>query len=228
MMQYLLDANAVIALLNDSNSFTAQRARRHKPQRGRNLRDRRARTVLWRLQEPAGIAQRRHRRCVAVRDRRIRSRRCAPLRRSSGGAGLAWNTDRSVRCVDCRSSEGARIDSRDAQHCRIWTGIGFTARGLGAGARQETVAAQSSPIRGKGTGLELVQSNLTLCVEPRRCGRHPAVFHINTESGGSRRLKPNDGFYIWKVPARRRGRPNLPKTRSVRVLANRRTSRIYE
>ena len=31
-MKYLLDANAVIALLNDSNSFTAQRARRHKPQ----------------------------------------------------------------------------------------------------------------------------------------------------------------------------------------------------
>jgi tRNA(fMet)-specific endonuclease VapC len=31
-MKYLLDANAVIALLNDSNSSTAQRARRHKPQ----------------------------------------------------------------------------------------------------------------------------------------------------------------------------------------------------
>jgi tRNA(fMet)-specific endonuclease VapC len=31
-MKYLLDANAVIALLNDSNSLTAQRARRHKPQ----------------------------------------------------------------------------------------------------------------------------------------------------------------------------------------------------
>jgi tRNA(fMet)-specific endonuclease VapC len=31
-MKYLLDSNAVIALLNDSNSSTAQRARRHKPQ----------------------------------------------------------------------------------------------------------------------------------------------------------------------------------------------------
>ena len=31
-MKYLLDANAVIALLNDANSATAQRARRHKPQ----------------------------------------------------------------------------------------------------------------------------------------------------------------------------------------------------
>ncbi|SRR6266851_342251 len=31
-MKYLLDANAVIALLNDSDSLTAQRARRHKPQ----------------------------------------------------------------------------------------------------------------------------------------------------------------------------------------------------
>jgi tRNA(fMet)-specific endonuclease VapC len=30
-MKYLLDANAVIALLNDSRSMTAQRARRHKP-----------------------------------------------------------------------------------------------------------------------------------------------------------------------------------------------------
>ncbi len=30
-MKYLLDANAVIALLNDSRSVTAQRARRHKP-----------------------------------------------------------------------------------------------------------------------------------------------------------------------------------------------------
>jgi tRNA(fMet)-specific endonuclease VapC len=30
-MTYLLDANAVIALLNDTNSLTAQRARRHKP-----------------------------------------------------------------------------------------------------------------------------------------------------------------------------------------------------
>lgn len=31
-MKYLLDANAVIALLNDTNSLTAQRTRRHKPQ----------------------------------------------------------------------------------------------------------------------------------------------------------------------------------------------------
>jgi tRNA(fMet)-specific endonuclease VapC len=31
-MKYLLDANAVIDLLNDSSSSTAQRARRHKPQ----------------------------------------------------------------------------------------------------------------------------------------------------------------------------------------------------
>jgi tRNA(fMet)-specific endonuclease VapC len=31
-MTYLLDANAIIALLNDTNSSTAQRARRHKPQ----------------------------------------------------------------------------------------------------------------------------------------------------------------------------------------------------
>ena len=31
-MKYLLDANAVIALLNDTNSLTAQRARRQKPQ----------------------------------------------------------------------------------------------------------------------------------------------------------------------------------------------------
>jgi tRNA(fMet)-specific endonuclease VapC len=31
-MKYLLDANAVIALLNDTNSVTAQQARRHKPQ----------------------------------------------------------------------------------------------------------------------------------------------------------------------------------------------------
>jgi tRNA(fMet)-specific endonuclease VapC len=31
-MKYLLDANAVIALLNDIHSLTAQRARRHKPQ----------------------------------------------------------------------------------------------------------------------------------------------------------------------------------------------------
>lgn len=30
-MRYLLDANAVIALLNDTKSLTAQRARRHKP-----------------------------------------------------------------------------------------------------------------------------------------------------------------------------------------------------
>lgn len=30
-MKYLLDANAVIALLNDTRSLTAQRARRHKP-----------------------------------------------------------------------------------------------------------------------------------------------------------------------------------------------------
>lgn len=30
-MTYLLDANAVIALLNDTNSLTAQRVRRHKP-----------------------------------------------------------------------------------------------------------------------------------------------------------------------------------------------------
>ena len=30
-MTYLLDANAVIALLNDANSLTAQRARRRKP-----------------------------------------------------------------------------------------------------------------------------------------------------------------------------------------------------
>ena len=32
MMTYLLDANAVIVLLNDPNSSIAQRARRHKPQ----------------------------------------------------------------------------------------------------------------------------------------------------------------------------------------------------
>jgi tRNA(fMet)-specific endonuclease VapC len=31
-MKYLLDANAVIALLNDANSVTAKHARRHKPQ----------------------------------------------------------------------------------------------------------------------------------------------------------------------------------------------------
>ena len=31
-MKYLLDANAVIALLNDTHSSTARRARRHKPQ----------------------------------------------------------------------------------------------------------------------------------------------------------------------------------------------------
>jgi tRNA(fMet)-specific endonuclease VapC len=31
-MKYLLDANAVIALLNDTNSATAKHARRHKPQ----------------------------------------------------------------------------------------------------------------------------------------------------------------------------------------------------
>lgn len=31
-MTYLLDANAVIALLNDTKSLTARRARRHKPQ----------------------------------------------------------------------------------------------------------------------------------------------------------------------------------------------------
>jgi tRNA(fMet)-specific endonuclease VapC len=31
-MKYLLDANAVIALLNDTSSLIAQRARRHRPQ----------------------------------------------------------------------------------------------------------------------------------------------------------------------------------------------------
>jgi tRNA(fMet)-specific endonuclease VapC len=31
-VKYLLDANAVIAVLNDTSSSTAQRARRHKPQ----------------------------------------------------------------------------------------------------------------------------------------------------------------------------------------------------
>lgn len=31
-MKYLLDANAVIALLNDAHSAPARRARRHKPQ----------------------------------------------------------------------------------------------------------------------------------------------------------------------------------------------------
>jgi tRNA(fMet)-specific endonuclease VapC len=31
MTRYLLDANAVIALLNDNNSLMAQRARKHKP-----------------------------------------------------------------------------------------------------------------------------------------------------------------------------------------------------
>ncbi len=93
-MKYLLDANAVIALLNGTISTIAQHARRHKPQ----------------------------------------------------DVGISAIVAHELYCGSFKSQRASRnIDSRDPQHRRIWTGIRFATRGLGAGARKEALAATVSP-----------------------------------------------------------------------------------
>jgi tRNA(fMet)-specific endonuclease VapC len=142
-MKYLLDANAVIALLNDTGSRMARRARRRRPgDVGISA------IVAHQLYYGTFKSQRTERNVALVDALQFEvldldhenAKQAGEIRARLAARGTPIGP---YDVPNCRPGQGAGLDSRDTKQSGICTRTRFTHRGLGTRARKKALSSVS-------------------------------------------------------------------------------------
>ena len=148
-MRYLLDANAVIALLNETTSPIARRIRRCAP---RHIG---VSAVVVHELDYGGFRSQRVEKNVA----RVAALQFTVLEFDQEDAWQAGEIEsasriegdahRSLRCSDCRTGQGAQADARRAQHHGVPTRAGIEGGGLEGSDIVVAYSVQVSEVAGQ-------------------------------------------------------------------------------